>query len=269
MADAAISVLFADDQPIVCQGLNSLAASANGLCVVGAAATAQEAWRLTVLHKPDVLVADIELPGFGPGSIRALSRSTPGTAVLVFTRADDEEVVIDCILAGARGFLPKTGPGEDVIRAIECVGRGGMFLGPAAADRLMSRLADGPEPDPFPELTAREREIFLLIGAGLRNAAIAARLQLAPKTVSNHISAILAKLSVDSRHEAAELARKARPGRGEFAPGARRLELVTQPSAPARVGRASTVVSGTGGDLSSRGANRAGAADRAAATLCS
>ena len=226
MIQTGITVVVADGQPVVRQGLRSLLASSPDLTVVADAASAEEAVRQTVLHKPRVLVIDVDAPGFRPGeTVRGLGRAAPDTSVLVFTARDDVESLVDCLVAGVRGYVLKTGTGEGLVGAIQGVARGSLVLCPGVADRLVGRLAAAPvEPEPFPELTGREREVLELIEAGLRNSAIAARLQLAPKTVSNHISAILAKLHVGSRHEAIELAQRYRPAASRTA--GPRLELV-------------------------------------------
>lgn len=248
MRCSTVTVLVADEQPVVRHGLQSLLGSSSGIAVVAEAATARETVRQAVLHKPDVLVLDIELPGFRVDStIREILRCSPSTSIVVFTSVDGEDAVVASIRAGARGYVLKTDPDEGLVRAIRAIATGEMALGRGAAERLVSRLAsDAGDRSVFPTLTAREREVFELIESGLSNQAIAARLQLAPKTVGNHISAIFAKLHVRSRFEAIELARQSRLGRGRTD----RLvfELVGHPRAGEASGEPAASAPRTAGD---------------------
>jgi DNA-binding NarL/FixJ family response regulator len=187
-----VSVLVVDEMPVVRGGLRALLASTPGVRVVATAGSTSDAVRQTLLHRPDVLVLD---------RIRAIEhvlRSAPGTAVLVFSGRSDRESVTAALRAGARGYLHKDAAPEDIVRAIHGVAGGGLIFGATIADRLPELLA-GPASYPFAELTTREREVLDLVVRGLPNLAVARRLSLAPKTISNHISVICAKLGVPDR----------------------------------------------------------------------
>jgi DNA-binding NarL/FixJ family response regulator len=207
-----LRVLVADGQPVVRDGLRALFGSVEGISVVAEATGAADVLREVQLHRPDVLVLDLELPG--PDRIavcRQVQRSAPETRVLIFTRFAEASSVAAAMRAGARGYLLKRAGGADVLRAVRSVAAGEVIFGAEVADSV-TELFFGPSSRsraPFPELTARERQVLELIASGLPNSAIARRLDLATKTVSNHISAVLAKLRVADRAAAIIRARDA------------------------------------------------------------
>jgi DNA-binding NarL/FixJ family response regulator len=205
-----VRVVLADDHPIVRDGLRTLLGSLPGVDLVGEAATGREAIRETVLHKPDVVVMDLQMPDLdGIEATREVLRAVPGVAVLVLTMYDDDDSVFAAMRAGARGYLLKGAEQDEIASAIKAVASGQAIFGPGVATRVLGYFSAPPRVDePFPELTGREREVLDLIAAGLSNTAIAGRLGLAGKTVANHISNIFAKLQVADRAEAIARARK-------------------------------------------------------------
>jgi DNA-binding NarL/FixJ family response regulator len=211
-APAPVRVVVADDHPVVREGLRALLADTDGITVVSESATGRNAVREALLHRPCVLITDLRRAC--PDSVAVISdvvRSVPGVGVLVFTMVEDDRSVVAAIRAGARGYINRCAPQEDILRAIRGVAAGGAVFGPRIAGRLadlMSGHAGGPSV-PFPELTARERQVLDLIAAGAPNSAVARHLHLAPKTVGNHVSAIFAKLQVAGRAEAIVRARDA------------------------------------------------------------
>jgi DNA-binding NarL/FixJ family response regulator len=209
MGSACVTVVLADVQPVVRRGVAALLSRSSDIVVVAEAATAQEALRMSVLHRPDVLVLDTELLGGHVGTgMREVVRATPGTAVLVFTTADDEDTVVAAVRAGARGYLLKNSTDDGLVRAVSGLAEGDTVLGPGIADRLIRRISSRSSrlQDMFPELTAREQEVLELMAAGMGNSVIAKQLHLSPKTIANHISVIFGKLHVTSRAEAKALA---------------------------------------------------------------
>jgi DNA-binding NarL/FixJ family response regulator len=200
-----VSVVLADEEPVVRRGLAAVLAGSAAIAVVGEAATAREAVRVAALHRPDVLVLDTDLPGGGVDTVREVLRVTPHTAVLAFTAADDEDTVVGAVRAGARGYLLKDSGGDGVVRAVTGLGRGETIFGPGVADRLLDRIGSRTVQEVFPQLTGREQDVLELVAAGLGNSAIASRLRLSPKTIANLVSVILGKLHVASRAEAVEL----------------------------------------------------------------
>lgn len=205
-----VRVVIADDHPIVRDGLTALLSTLPGIEVAGVAADGREAVRAAVTLAPDVLVLDIQMPDMtGIEAARAVAAAAPGVAILMLTMFDDDESVFSAMRAGAKGYVLKGAEQAEIVRAINAVAAGEAIFGPGVARRVLGYLTAPPKEEPFPELTPRERDVLDLIAAGRPNSAIGAQLALAPKTVSNHISSIFAKLQVASRAEAIVLARDA------------------------------------------------------------
>lgn len=215
--DPDITVVVADDHPVVRDGLRALLGSLPGVTVVGEAATGSEAVRLAVTLRPDVVVMDLNMPELdGVAATREIQRVAPAVAVLVLTMFEDDDNLYAALTAGARGYLLKGAPQNEIAQAIAAVAAGGAVFGSKVAARVLGYLSSPPTPvrEPFPRLTAREREVLDLVAAGMPNAAIAARLTLSGKTVGNHLSSIFTKLGQATRAEVIVLARDAGLGRG-------------------------------------------------------
>jgi DNA-binding NarL/FixJ family response regulator len=212
---ADLRVVIADDHPIVRQGLSALLASLPGVSVVAVAATGRQAIREAVTLRPDVLVMDLQMPDIdGLAATREISRAAPEVAVLVLTMFADDDSIFTAMRAGARGYLLKGAEQDEIARAIRAVAAGEAIFGPGVAQRVLGFFAAPTRTaTPFPELTAREREILDLLAAGLPNATIAARLGVAAKTVANNVSSIFTKLQVADRAQAVARARDAGLGR--------------------------------------------------------
>lgn len=209
-------MVIADDHPIVRAGLTALLSSLPGVEVVGVAATGRGALREVVMSRPDVAVLDLQMPDLdGFEATRELSRTAPDVAVLVLTMFDDDDSVFAAMRAGARGYLVKGAEQEEIGRAIRAVAAGEAIFGPGVAQRVLNFFSAPPPSaaEPFPDLTARERQILDLLAAGLPNAAIGNRLGVAAKTVANNVSAIFLKLQVADRAQAIVRARDAGLGR--------------------------------------------------------
>ena len=213
--DNPIRVFLLDDHEVVRRGVHDLLNDEPDITVVGEAATAEQALVRVPALRPQVAVLDVRLPdGDGVTVCRELRSSMPDLACLMLTSFDDEEALLDSIMAGASGYVLKQIQGSDLVTAVRTVARGQSLLDPSATTKLMARLRGGQqkeeEPDALPGLTDREREILALIGEGLTNRQIGQRLFLAEKTVKNHISRLLAKLGVERRIQAAVIAAEAR-----------------------------------------------------------
>ncbi|NGO40918.1 response regulator [Streptomyces ureilyticus] len=207
----AIRVFLLDDHEVVRRGVHDLLDDQPDITVVGEAANVEQALVRVPALRPDVAVLDVRLPdGDGITVCRELRSRMPELACLMLTSFDDEEALLDSIMAGASGYVLKQIQGSDLVSAVRTVAAGQSLLDPSATTRLMARLRNDQqkeeEPDALPGLTSREQEILALIGEGLTNRQIGQRLYLAEKTVKNHISRLLAKLGVERRIQAAVIA---------------------------------------------------------------
>lgn len=217
-----ISVVVADDHPVVRAGLTALLSSLPDVEVVGVAASGHAALREARAKRPDVAVLDLQMSGLdGLAATREITRAVPSVAVLVLTMYDDDESVFAAMRAGARGYIVKGAEQDEIARAIRAVAAGEAIFSAGVAKRVLGFLSSPPAvaADPFPQLTTRERDILGLLASGLSNAAIADRLRLAPKTVANNLSAIFAKLQVADRSQAIVRAREAGLGHPDSPPG--------------------------------------------------
>jgi DNA-binding NarL/FixJ family response regulator len=211
-----ITVLLADDHPLVRQGLRAVLESAGDIEVVAEAADGRAAVARTVEHGPDVVLMDLQMPALhGIDATREIRTVRPATAVLVLTMFEDDDTVFAAVAAGAAGYLLKGADGPDIIAAIRSTAAGHAVFGAALAARMRDWFA-APRPSaptPFPELTPRERDILDQLAAGRTNAEIATALSLSAKTVANNVSVILNKLHVTQRGQAIVRARDAGLGR--------------------------------------------------------
>ncbi|MEU9075480.1 response regulator [Kitasatospora sp. NPDC004745] len=214
-APAPVRVFLLDDHEVVRRGVHDLLDGEPDLEVVGEAATAEQALVRVPALRPDVAVLDVRLgDGDGVSVCRELRSRMPGLACLMLTSFDDEEALLDAVMAGAAGYVLKQISGTDLVAAVRTVASGRSMLDPGAATRLLNRLRSDAEPAPpvaaGPALTQREQEVLALIGEGLTNRQIGERLYLAEKTVKNHVSRLLAKLGVERRVQAALIATELR-----------------------------------------------------------
>ncbi|WP_406270876.1 response regulator transcription factor [Actinacidiphila glaucinigra] len=220
---APIRVFLVDDHEVVRRGLHDLLDAEPDIEVAGEAGTVDHALARAPALRPDVAILDVRLPdGDGIGVCRELRSRMPGLACLMLTSFDDDDALLDAIMAGAAGYVLKQIKGSDLVSAVRTVASGQSMLDPATTARLMNSLREQEQP-PEPQdealagLTPREREILELIGEGLTNRQIGQRLFLSEKTVKNHISRMLGKLGVERRIQAAVLATRQRTPGG--APG--------------------------------------------------
>lgn len=211
-----IRILIADDHPVFRFGLNALLEAEGDTEVIGEATSGAEAVKLAAQLKPDVILMDLNMPDLnGLEATRRILQTTPETGILVITMFDDDSVFA-AMRAGARGYILKGAEGEETLRAIRAVANGEAIFSPAIAERMLQFMTRPPISEteaPFPQLTAREREVLALVATGLTNTAIAERLVLSPKTIRNHVSNIFSKLQVADRAEAIIRAREAGLGK--------------------------------------------------------
>ncbi|MGI5129208.1 response regulator [Pseudonocardia sp. CA-107938] len=209
-----IRVLVVDDQLIVREGLVALLELADGITVAGSAADGAAALDL-LAHTPcEVVLMDLRMPVLdGVTATARITREHPGVGVLVLTTYADDESIVGALAAGARGYLTKDTGRAEIAAAIRSAAAGQSTFDAEVSRRLIAALAaDAPPRSVDPDrdgLTAREREVLALIGAGLSNGAIAERLVVSPTTVKTHINNAFAKIGATSRTEAARYAFRA------------------------------------------------------------
>ncbi len=202
---STISVLIVDDHEVVRMGLRGILEHTSGISVAGEAGSVAEAVGQAEAHRPDVVVLDVRLPdGSGVEACREIRSRLPGTGVLMLTSYGDDEALFQSILAGASGYLLKQTRARDLVAAIRSVAAGEQLLDPSVTRAVFDRLRR-PTGDPLAELTAQERRTLELIAEGKTNREIADSLIVSDKTVKHYVSAILAKLDVARRSEAAAI----------------------------------------------------------------
>jgi DNA-binding NarL/FixJ family response regulator len=206
-------VLIADDHPLFRDGVRALLNSIPETEVVGEAGSGEEVVAQAAVLQPDVILMDIQMPGLnGVEATRRILQTDPQIGIIILTMFEDDGSVFSAMRAGARGYVLKGADQAELLHAIQAGARGEALFGPAIATRLMnyfSAARPATPPQPFPELTAREREILALIAQGYNNTEIAEALTLSRKTVRNHISNIFSKLQVADRARAIVRAREA------------------------------------------------------------
>lgn len=212
---AVIRLLVVDDQSLFREGLVTLLSTMPEFEVVGQAENGQHALEVAPGCRPDVVLMDLRMPVLdGVKATRRLRAELPSAKVVVLTTFDDDESIFEAIRAGALGYLLKDTPSEELAEALRQAARGESFLTPRVATRLVQRVAtqnaarSAPTPPGLAELTAREKEVLTLLGRGATNKDIARALNVAEGTVKNHVTAILMKLGVGDRLQAALLARE-------------------------------------------------------------
>ncbi|MFF1694958.1 response regulator [Streptomyces sp. NPDC058257] len=211
-----IRVLLADDEAMIRAGVRAILGTAEGIEVVAEAADGREAVDLALGHRPDVALLDIRMPRLdGLQAAAELSRVSPGTAVAMLTTFSEDEYIASALGSGAAGFLLKSGNPRELIAGVQAVAEGGAYLSPSIARRVISHLGAGQlgkqatARTRIEGLTAREREVLALVGAGLSNAEIAQRLHVVEGTVKAYVSQVLARLGFKNRVQAAILAYEA------------------------------------------------------------
>ncbi|MCA2227612.1 response regulator [Nonomuraea aurantiaca] len=211
-----IKVLLADDEVLVRAGVRAILAAAPDIEVVAEAGNGREALELARTHRPDVALLDIRMPLLdGLSTAAELRRAAPDVAVVMLTTFSEDEYITRALDGGASGFLLKSGDPYELMAAVRAVHGGAAFLSPQIAHRVIQQVSGGrmsrqaAAKERIALLTPREREVLALVGAGLSNAEIGGRLFLVEGTVKAYVSAVLGRLEVKNRVQAAVLAYEA------------------------------------------------------------
>jgi DNA-binding NarL/FixJ family response regulator len=203
-------IVLVDDHEVVRLGLRALLEHNSQFEVIGEAASAKEALDVVGRLSPDIVLMDIRLPGAsGIEACEEINKNYPDTKVVMLTSYAEDEMLFSAIRAGASGYILKQIGGEDLIRALESVGRGEALLDPAVTQRVFQevrRAVKEEEASAFASLSQQERHVLLLVSEGKTNREIAKALFLGEGTVRNYVSSILSKLGVSNRAEAAAYA---------------------------------------------------------------
>jgi two-component system response regulator DevR len=203
-------IILVDDHEVVRLGLKALLERHSHFEVVGEAGSSREAIELVSNIQPDIVVMDIRLPGSsGIEACEEITRRFPTTKVIMLTSYAEDEMLFSAIRAGASGYILKQIGGEDLIRALEAVGRGEALLDSAVTQRVFQevrRAVKEEEASAFAHLSQQEKHVLLLVSEGKTNREIAKALFLGEGTVRNYVSSILSKLGVSNRAEAAAYA---------------------------------------------------------------
>src|SRR5213592_2090421 len=200
-----IRVMLVDDHELVRQGVVSMLAKAEDLAIVGEAKTGREAIETARKELPDIVLMDVRMPDMdGLEATRKIKEERSRTAVVMLTMHDNPTYLRDAVRAGAAGYLLKDVSKEELVDAIRQVSTGGAFIESKLLRGMLSEMKPaGPVSSAAKNLTKREREILGLVAEGLSNREIADKLVLSPETVKSHVAAILEKLNVSDRTQAA------------------------------------------------------------------
>jgi DNA-binding NarL/FixJ family response regulator len=206
-----IRLMLVDDHPIVRAGMIAVLATQPDFEVSGEASTGSEALMQVARVCPDVVLLDLEMPGLdGVETLQRLREQNPGIRVVVFTAFDTDERIVSAVQAGARGYLLKGSPREDLFQAIRVVHQGGSLLHPLVATKLLQHInRDQGAARLRADVTGRQMEVVTLLAQGLQNKEIATRLGISERTVKFHVGALLRKLHAGNRTELVAVAARA------------------------------------------------------------
>ncbi len=201
----AISIILADDHPVVRRGMQALLEHEQDFSIVGIAADGLETVRLAERLKPDVLVLDLMMPGLGGlEAMRILRERSPRTRIVILSMHSSSAFIARALQNGAIGYVLKGGPEEDLVRAVREAAAGRRFLSPPVTEIAISSYIEQSKTgsfDPHETLTPRQREVLQLAAEGKTNAEIAARLNISQRTVENHRATLMQRLDLQNQTE--------------------------------------------------------------------
>ena len=212
MNNTSLRLMLVDDHAVVREGLRAVLEDGSGLSVVAEAGSGDEALRIIESAAPDVVLIDLMMPGMPAAeSIRRIKLLVPTCQIIVFTSFAEDQLLRETLQAGAIGYLLKDASKHDLLSAVRAVALGQPWLHESMQRQLLELMRKPAPVDPFSALTPRELSVLGLIGEGLSNRRIAQRLSLTEGTVKGYVSAVLEKLQLDDRTQAALFFNKHRP----------------------------------------------------------
>jgi DNA-binding NarL/FixJ family response regulator len=201
-----IQILIADDHPVVQDGLQAVLSTQSDFKIVGVAETGIEVLQIVTAKEPDIVLLDLEMPEMdGLEVLENLRIDHPQVKAIVFTAFDTDERIVGAVKAGAKGYLLKGAPSQDLFEAIRTVSAGGSLLQPVVASKLIEHVSGERDMATTP-LTERERQVLEQLALGKTNKEIASELVITERTVKFHVSSILSKLGAGNRTEAVTIA---------------------------------------------------------------
>lgn len=206
-----IRILVADDHPVVRDGLVAILSTQDDFDIVAEANNGDELIQKARQFTPDIILTDLEMPKIdGVEAIKTIREYLPDTQFIAFTAFDTDERIVGAVQAGAKGYLLKGAPRDDIFRAVRVVSRGGSLLEPDVASKLLQHISGQNDKTPNEELpeplTEREQEVLSHLAQGKKNKDIATELFITERTVKFYVSAILGKLGASNRTEAVTIA---------------------------------------------------------------
>jgi len=212
MADP-IRIAVVDDHPMLREGVVRTLLDEGDIEVVSEAGTAEQAVQIAQKFLPDIMLLDMNMPGSGLTAIERISECCPAVKLIVLTVQEDHDTVTQALKLGARAYALKGVGASELVDIVRAVHDGGSYVSPSLAAKLLANFGrpdrkTTPDQDAIETLTAREEQILVLLGKGLRNKEIARQLDLKEKTVKHYVTNILQKLQLRNRVEAAVLLRK-------------------------------------------------------------
>jgi len=203
-----MQLIIVDDHPLFREGLKTIVSRDHRYSVVAEAGNGKDGVALGREHRPDIMLVDISMPGKnGIQVIRELKEATPKTRFIVISMHSEADYIVEAFRAGAMGYLVKESAASNLIKGLETVARGDMFLDSALSQEVVFKLLQSKSEDrngstdPYSTLTAREQEVMRLLAEGLTSKDVASKLFISPKTVENHRTNLMKKLGLNSTVE--------------------------------------------------------------------